>query len=127
MRRVKSAPTQLIDAIRGKGAAVRYLVEGAGRRRRMCPSGGGEVPGRGGRSSTAVVSRRRRLGLEKWGRKKSGGEIRGVREIEDESGVCFSDDGENVFGAQCLAMRSLMRLSILALGIYRKHVHSSMV
>ena len=61
-----------------------------------------EVPGRGGRSSTAVVSRWRRLGLEKWGRKKSGGEIRGVREIEDESGVCFSDDGENVFGAQCV-------------------------
>ena len=83
--------------MRGKGAAVRYLVEGAGRRRRMCPSGGGEVPGRGGRSSTAVVSRRRRLGLEKWGRKKSGGEIRGVREIEDESGVCFSDDGETCF------------------------------
>ena len=97
MRRVKSATTQLIDAMRGKGAAVRYLVEGAGRRRRMCPSGGGEVPGRGGRSSTAVVSRRRRLGLEKWGRKKSGGEIRGVREIEDESGVCFSDDGETCF------------------------------
>jgi hypothetical protein len=40
-------------------------------------SGGGEVPGQGGRSSMAVVSRRRRLGLEKlvgekeeeWGRK----------------------------------------------------------
>jgi hypothetical protein len=84
MRRVKSAMTQLIDAMRGKGASVRYLVEGAGRRRRMCPSGG-EVPGRGGRSSTAVVSRRRRLGLEKivgekeeeWGRKKRSGGDRG--------------------------------------------------
>jgi hypothetical protein len=83
MRRVKSATTQLIDAMRGKGAAVRYLVEEAGRRRRMCPSGDGEVPGRGGRSPMAVVSRRRRLGLEKlvgekeeeWGRKRmSGGE-----------------------------------------------------
>ena len=27
----------------------------------------------------------------------SGGEIRGVREIEDESGVCFSDDSETCF------------------------------
>jgi len=42
----------------------------------MCPSGGGEVPGRGGRSSTAVVSWRRRLGLEKI----VGGERRGVGE-----------------------------------------------
>ena len=81
---MKSATTQLIDAMRGKGEAVRYLVEGAGRRRRMCPSGGGEVPGRGGRSSTAVVSRRRRLGLEKivgekeeWGRNKRSGGDRG--------------------------------------------------
>jgi hypothetical protein len=81
MRRVKSATTQLIDAMRGKGAAVRYLVEEAGRRRRMCPSGGGEVPGRGGRSSMAVVSWRRHLGLEKivgekeekWGRKRMSG------------------------------------------------------
>jgi hypothetical protein len=36
MRRVKSTTTQLINAMRGKGAAVRYLVEEAGRRRRMC-------------------------------------------------------------------------------------------
>jgi hypothetical protein len=85
MRRVKSVTTQLIDAMRGKGAAVRYLVEGAGRRRRMCPSGGGEVPGRGGRSSIAVVSRRRRLGLgkivgekeEEWGRNKRSAGDRG--------------------------------------------------
>ena len=27
----------------------------------------------------------------------SGGERRGVREIEDESGVCFSDDSETCF------------------------------
>ena len=27
----------------------------------------------------------------------SGGERRGVGEIEDESGVCFSDDGETCF------------------------------
>jgi len=59
MRRVKSATTQLIDAMRGKGAAarylgegkvvdggcvpaaaVRYLVEGAGRRQPSCPGGG---------------------------------------------------------------------------------------
>jgi hypothetical protein len=81
MRRVKSAMTQVIDVMRGKGAAVRYLVEGAGRRRQMCPSSGGEVPGRGGKSSTVVVSRRWRLGLEKlvrekekeWGRKRMSG------------------------------------------------------
>jgi hypothetical protein len=30
-------------------------------------------------------------------KKRSGGEIRGVGEIEDESGVCFSDDGETCF------------------------------
>jgi hypothetical protein len=40
MRRVKSAMTQLIDAMRGKGSAVRYLVEEAGRRRWLCPGGG---------------------------------------------------------------------------------------
>jgi hypothetical protein len=81
MWRVKSVTTQLIDTMIGKGAAVRYLVEGAGRRWRMCPSGGGEVPGRGGRSSTTVVSRWRRLGLEnivgekeeEWGRKRMSG------------------------------------------------------
>jgi hypothetical protein len=90
MRRLKSATTQLIDAMRGKGAAVRYLIEGAGRRWQMCPSGGGEVLGRGGKSSTAVVSRRRQLGLEKivgekeeeCGRnKRSAGERRGVRRL----------------------------------------------
>jgi hypothetical protein len=99
MRRVKSATTQLIDAMRGKGAAMRYLVEEAGRRRRMYPSGGGEVPSRGGRSSTAVVSRRWRLGLEKpvgekeeeWGRKRMSGGENGV-----PSGV-FSDDAEKYF------------------------------
>ena len=40
MRRVKSATTQLTDAMRGKGATVRYLVEGAGRRQPSCPGGG---------------------------------------------------------------------------------------
>jgi hypothetical protein len=81
MWRVKSVTTQLIDTMIGKGAAVRYLVEGAGRRWRMCPSGGGEVPGRGGRSSTTVVARGRRVGVaqsggeqeEEWGRKRMSG------------------------------------------------------
>jgi hypothetical protein len=120
MRRVKSATTQLIDAMRGKGAAVRYLVEEAGHQRRMCPSGSGEVPGRGGRSSTAVVSRWRRLGLEKlWGRKRmSGGERRGGTGCVF-GGVFLVTMPKNIFCRPiCLAMRRLIRLNIVALGTY---------
>jgi hypothetical protein len=69
----------------------------------------------------ADVSQRRRLGLEKivgekeeeWGRKKRSGGDRGRA-----ASVLVTTTKHVFWRTMCLAMRMLIRLNILALGIY---------